>query len=189
MTDHPHQLYALAFTEADHARLAGFACGDEAWSRSAAEWIRGSDVLDSMKKGTKVWLFENAGGEIVGFGSVGPARWRWPLPDGAYSQLVMIPMLGVAARFQGQPPDPEWRYARQIISHLISVAMEMSRGAAVQPGSSIDWLVLLVHRDNRRAIKFYENCGFELIPDVVRSNNHLVMKLWIGATESDASQP
>jgi len=43
------------------------------------------------------------------------------------------------------------------------------------------WLVLLVHRDNRRAIKFYEKCGFELIPDVVRHKNHFVMRLWIGA--------
>jgi ribosomal protein S18 acetylase RimI-like enzyme len=42
------------------------------------------------------------------------------------------------------------------------------------------WLVLMVHRDNARAIRFYEQCGFELIPDVVRRNDHLVMKLWIG---------
>ena len=27
MTDHPHQLYAVDFKEADQARLAGFSCG------------------------------------------------------------------------------------------------------------------------------------------------------------------
>ena len=27
--------------------------------------------------------------------------------------------------------------------------------------------------------RFYEQCGFELIPDVVRRNDHVVMKLWI----------
>jgi ribosomal protein S18 acetylase RimI-like enzyme len=45
----------------------------------------------------------------------------------------------------------------------------------------LGWLVLLVHRDNRRAIKFYEKCGFELILDVVRHKDHFVMRLWIGA--------
>jgi RimJ/RimL family protein N-acetyltransferase len=39
----------------------------------------------------------------------------------------------------------------------------------------------MVHRDNRRAIAFYEKCGFELIPDAVRHEDHRVMKLWIGA--------
>jgi hypothetical protein len=101
MTDHPHQLYAIEFTEADQARLAGFSCRVEAWSPSAAEWIRGSDVLDSMKRGTRVWLFENVAGEIVGFGSVGPARWRWPPPDGAYAPILLIPVLGLDTRFQG----------------------------------------------------------------------------------------
>ena len=180
MTDHPHQLYAIEFTEADQARMAGFSCGVEAWSRAATEWIRGSDVLDSLKRGTRVWLFENAGGEIVGFGSVGPTRWRWPPPDGAYTPILLIPMLGLDTRFQGQPPDPDWRYARQIMSHLISVAMEMSQEAAVHSGTPVDWLTLLVHRDNQRAIRFYQKCGFELLPGVVRYKDHLVMKLWIG---------
>ena len=40
--------------------------------------------------------------------------------------------------------------------------------------------MLMVHQDNKRAIRFYEQCGFEQIPDVVRRENHLVMKIWIG---------
>ncbi len=180
MTDHPRQLYSVEFTEANQPRVAGFSCGDEAWSRSATEWIRASDVLDSMKRGTKVWLFESAEGEVVGFGSVGRTRWRWPLPDGGYTPILLIPMLGLDTRFQGQPPDPDWRYARQIMSHLIHAAVEMSREAAVQSGTPVNWLALMVHRDNQRAIKLYKKCGFELIPDVVRYKDHLVMKLWIG---------
>ena len=130
MPDHPHQLYAVELHEADQARLAGFTCGDEAWSRHAAEWIRGSDVLDSIAKGTKVWLFENAGGEIVGFGSVGRTRWRWPLPDGSYTSILLIPMLGLRTSFQGQPPDPDWRFARQIMSHLIHArARDVANGS------------------------------------------------------------
>jgi ribosomal protein S18 acetylase RimI-like enzyme len=184
MTDHPHRLCAVEFTEADQARVVGFSCGEEAWARHVAEWIRGSDVLDSMRRGTKVWLFETARGEIVGFGSLGSTRWRWPPPDGSPTAVLLIPMLGLSARFQGQPPDPEWRFARQIMSHMVSEAKAMSRQAAEESGTPIGWLVLLVHRDNERAIRFYEKCGFELIPGVVRRNDHLVMKLWIGESES-----
>jgi ribosomal protein S18 acetylase RimI-like enzyme len=184
MTDHPRQLYAVEFTGADQARLAGFSCGGDTWARHVAEWIQGSDVLDSMNRGTKVWLFETAESEIVGFGSLGPARWRWPPPDGSPTVVLLIPMLGLDTRFQGQPPDPEWRFARQIMSHLVSEAKAMSRQAADEAGAPIVWLVLLVRRDNRRAIRFYEKCGFELIPGVVRRNDHLVMKLWIGEFEA-----
>ena len=109
MTDHPHQLYAVEFTEAGQARLAGFSCGDEAWARHVTEWVLGSDVLESMKRGTRVWLFENAAGDVVGFGSIGTSVWRWPPPDGARTTIVLIPMLGLDARFRGQPADPEWR--------------------------------------------------------------------------------
>lgn len=69
MTVHPHQLYAVEFTAADQNRLTGFSCGEDVWARCATEWLRGSDVFESMRKGTKVWLFEDAAGEIVGFGS------------------------------------------------------------------------------------------------------------------------
>ncbi len=76
MTAHPHQLYAVPFTETDQARMVGFSCGDELWSRHVSEWILGSDVVDSMKKGTRVWLFETAAREIIGFGSIGTSKWN-----------------------------------------------------------------------------------------------------------------
>lgn len=181
MTDHPHQLYAVEFTIAEQARLVGFSCGNEAWSKHVSEWILGSDVLDSMSKwGTRVWLFETERGEIVGFGAVGTSKWRWPPPDGTRSTIVLIPMLGIDHRYHGQPADPAWRYSRQIMSHLIAegqlMASECSKDAKPKP----QWLVLMVHQDNARAIKFYENCGFELIPDVVRGKDYRIMKLWIG---------
>lgn len=184
MTDHPHQLYAAEFTEADQARLAGFSCGDESWSAHVAEWIRGSDVFDSMDRGTRVWLFETAQGEIIGFGSVGTSVWKWPPPGGTPANILLIPMLGIDARFQGKPADPEWRYSRQIMGHLLAegrrIALEWP-GAGERPG----WMVLMVRRDNARAIRFYERCGFELIPGVVRRNDHVVMKVWIGDVQDE----
>jgi hypothetical protein len=72
MTEYPHQLFALEFTEADQSRLVGFSCGSEDWSRHVDEWNCGSDVLDSMKKGTRVWLFETQQGEKrVSFAKMG----------------------------------------------------------------------------------------------------------------------
>jgi len=66
------------------------------------------------------------------------------------------------------------------MSHRIHAAGEMPQEAIAQAGAPINWLVLTVHRDNQRAIRFYAKCGFELIPDVLRQRDHLVMKLWIG---------
>lgn len=180
MDDHPHQLYAVSFTEADQVRLAGFSCGKEPWSKHVGEWICGSDVLDSMSKyKTQVWLFETVTGEVVGFASLGTSNWKWPLPHGGSSTIILIPMLGIDYRHQGQPPDPDWRYSHQILSHLLAESHKIHREWAGNPAPP-QWLLLMVHRDNSRAIRFYQRCGFELVPDVVRRNDHLVMQIWIG---------
>ena len=89
-------------------------------------------------------------------------------------------MLGIDLRFRGQPADSEWRYSRQIMSHLIAEAFQLLAGWPRESGAAPQWLVLQVHKDNKRAIHFYEQCGFELIPDVERIANHWVMKLYIG---------
>lgn len=180
MTPHPHQLYAVPFTEADQVRLVGFSCGGEPWSKHVAEWILGSDVFDSMKRGTRVWLFETEAREIVGFGSIGTSRWKWPLPDGAYTKIVLLPMLGIAEQFIGQPSDPEWRYSLQIIEHLIAEARQLTHDWPDGAVDKLKWLALTVHRDNARAIRFYERCGFKRTPRGERNNGHIVMSVWIG---------
>lgn len=182
MTEHPHQLYAVEFTEADRGRLVGFSCGDEVWSRLATEWILGSDVLDSMSKwGTRVWLFETVDGTIVGFGSLGTSKWKWPPPSGAQRlTITLIPMLGIDVRYRGQPADEAWRYSRQAMSHLISEAEHIANDWSGKPDERPRWLVLQVHKDNARAIGFYEHFGFELMSDVERAPGHFVMKLAIG---------
>ncbi|CAN5393083.1 hypothetical protein BH10PLA2_BH10PLA2_27920 [soil metagenome] len=180
MTPNQHQLFAVPFTKADQARLVGFSCGDAFWSRHVSEWLLGSDVLFSMGRGTCVWLFETSAREVVGFGSLGISKWNWPPPSGLKTTIAMIPMLGVAEQFHGQPPDPEWKYSRQIMGHLIAQAQELAHIRSTHEADVLQWLVLMVHRDNARAIRFYEQCGFELIPGVERRNNHIVMKLWIG---------
>ena len=164
MAESEFQLTADVFTEADQKELVGFSCGDSVVAGTCNEWIKGADVLESMSRGTHVWLYRNSKDAIVGFGSVGRCRWRWPLPDGDHTNLVLVPMLGIDERFQGQPPDKEWRYSRQIMDHLIYEAREIA-SAARKP---IEWLLLLVHPNNERAVKLYEAFDFEVIPDVTR---------------------
>lgn len=181
MTSEPDALYCFDFDPADRSRFADFDCGGDPWSRQVSEWIRGPDATDSRRRGTRIWGFENESAEVVGFGSLGTSRWRWPLPDGPHLSVLLIPMLGVASRFQGLPADPQSRFAVRILSHLIAEARQrIAEIGATGREPPPEWLLLLVHQDNLRAIRFYERCGFLRIPDVVRRNNHCVMKLWLG---------
>lgn len=186
MTNHSHQLYVRDFTAADQTHLGDFSCGAEPWSRYVAEWIRGSAVLESMERhGTRVWLYETEAGEIVGFGSLGLTRRRWPPPEGDYTKLVLIPMLGIDQRFHGRPPEPEWRYSQQMMRHLITEAEQLTAEAAAN-NQTIDTLILYVHEQNDRAIRFYERFGFALISGAPVRHQHLVMERWIeGQTGTD----
>jgi ribosomal protein S18 acetylase RimI-like enzyme len=65
------------------------------------------------------------------------------------------------------------------MGHLIAEAAELAHAGHESGAGVPQWLVLMVHRENGRAIRFYEQCGFELIPGVERRNQHVVMKLWI----------
>jgi hypothetical protein len=125
MEDHPDQLFVADFTATDQTRLADFSCGNDVWCHHVAEWLRVSDVLHSMQRSTRVWLFENQAGTVVGIASLGVSRWRWPPPDGSLTNILLIPMLGIDVRFQGLPPDPDWKYARQIMSHMLAQARQL----------------------------------------------------------------
>lgn len=174
------QLYADEFTEADQEDLVGFSCGDSLQGKYCTQWIIGSDVLDSMKRGTKVWLFRNREGQVVGYASLGLVRWRWPLPDGQYTKNLYIPMLGIDQRFQGEPSDPEWRYSHQIMNHLIAAAYAASQ----QLDEPVDWLLLMVAPDNQAAIRLYEKFDFELIPNVIRGPGLTVMKHFLASGDA-----
>ena len=174
------QLYAEEFTEADQGNLVGFSCGSSVSGRLCTEWICGSDVLDSMKRGTKVWLYHNEAGELIGYGSIGLTSWRWPLPDGGYTSLILVPMLGIDQRFQGKPPDKQWRYSHQIMKHLIYNAHEINR----QRKNPIDRMVLMVDPENQSGIRLYEQFDFALIPNVTRGAGQRVMQHLLASDDS-----
>ena len=174
--NNPFQLYADPFTRNDLAELVHFDCGSEdSWARTATEWIVGNDVWESIeKRKTKVWLYRNESGVIVGYGSLGLTRRKWPPPDGGYVNLLIVPMLGMDYRFHGQPPDPNFRYSNQIISHLRFEAIQVYQSLANAGGSTLPLPTLFVHRDNVRAIRLYERFGFAIERAGTR-NDHLLM--------------
>ncbi len=60
LASHPENcsLFADPFTAADQQFLAGLCCGDEPWAQAATEWIKSSEVLDSIDRyDTKVWVY------------------------------------------------------------------------------------------------------------------------------------
>ena len=186
-----HQLFADVFSPADQSEMAGLHCGDSPWSRAAAEWIKGSDVCDSIEKHqTRVWVFRNASDDIVGFGSLAATRWkRWPPPDGPRSRLLYIPQLGIDSRFHGKPDDPEWRFSNQIMDHLIHEARELALEIHdTKPASKhVDLLFLKVHKDNIAAKKVYERFEFERLP-AFEENSLYVMSRKLDLNENDLSE-
>lgn len=159
--ENPYQLFADELTENDRSELLHLNCGVEPWSRAATEWMLGSEVWESIQKhGTRVWLYRNSQDVIVGFGSLGMTRRRWPPPRGEYANFPIIPMLGVDHRFHGQPPDPRHRYSNQIVSHLRFEAVQLIQSHQKTGRTTLPLLSLYVHRENLRAKRLYEKFGF-----------------------------
>lgn len=173
----PYQLYADELTEEDRSELIHLNCGDAPWSRAATEWILGSDVWESIEKyNTNVWLYRNDSDVIVGFGSLGLTRRRWPPPDGGFTNLLIIPMLGLDYRFHGQPPSPNERYSSQVVSHLRYEALRLFDSHQNAGRTTLPHLSLWVHRDNRKAIRLYEKFGFVTEPDGARGDQLLMVQ-------------
>lgn len=172
----PYQLYADELTEDDRSELIDFDCGQEPWARAATEWLLGSDVWESIKKrGTRVWLYRTESNVVVGFGSLGVTRRRWPPPDGSYGNLLIIPMLGLDYRFHGQPPDPAKRFSSQIVGHLRYEAKRLLAEHQDPSRETTPLLVLYVHKDNLAAIRLYQKFGFTV--EVKASRNDLLLMI------------
>lgn len=158
--------------------MAGLHCGNSAWARASAEWIKGSEAVDSIAKHqTKVWVFRNASDEIVGFGSLNATGWkRWPPPDGSRSRLLYIPQIGIDSRFHGQPDDPEWRFSNQIMDHLIYEArmLALEIRDSKPPSKHVELLFLHVHKDNVAAQKVYKRHDFQSLKGFEKNDLHVM---------------
>lgn len=144
--------------------VQGFECGDTLWAQHAAKWIKSAPPFEGALKsirdrGNVVWLYfalANAIDEkhLVGFSSLGVIRWPIPPPDGPKRDVGFIPMLAVASAFQGKPNGADGKH----YSHFIME--DVIRKARARKYRE---LCLFAHEDNVRAIKLYEEFGFEVI--------------------------
>lgn len=156
------------FSAAPLPEVQDFQCGDDRWDVEVADWIKAppdheeSAVNYMLSRGTEVWLYRDDEGGIVGYGSLGKNEWSWPFPKGKKQTITIIPFFGIDKRYQGLPRNAprDERFAYRIIGNLIRKACGY--------GSAI--VGLLVDRDNVRAIKFYQNVGFQLLPEAAASD-------------------
>src|SRR5688572_25422895 len=99
----PDQITRVGFRPDLLPEVSNFDCGTNAWEVAVSTWIKGTDpgnsvLSDIVNWGTRVWLYYNAAGVLVGFGSLGTNAWtieskRVKVP------VSIIPVLGVDRRF------------------------------------------------------------------------------------------
>lgn len=172
-------LYAVNFTESERDRLTAVSFGTDRYGELVTEWLLGSDVLDSMQRGTKVWLFETEDGQVAGIGSLGTCRRRWPPPHGHHKNLLLIPMLAVAQPFREDKRPHEARVSTRIFQHILAKAEELIASRKTDDRSSLlPRLLVYVHEANDRALRFWQRIGFQTIPNARHHNDHLILQLW-----------
>jgi len=172
-------LYAVDFTESERDRLTAVSFGTDRYGELVTEWLLGSDVLDSMQRGTKVWLFETEEGQVAGIGSLGPCRRRWPPPHGNHKNLLLIPMLAVAQPFREDKRPHEARVSTRIFQHILAEAEELIASRKTDDRSPLlPRLLVYVHEANDRALRFWQRIGFQTIPNARHHDDHLILQLW-----------
>jgi GNAT superfamily N-acetyltransferase len=146
-------LRVVSFAPEMLADVRDFNYGDEPHQRELALWMV-DDAVPALNRGTKVWLYVNEAGEVVGYGSLGTTRWKYPESDSAKRDLVIVPAVAIRKQYWGKPDGlQEERYSSQIVRHLVREA----EGWPGQPPA----LGLFVHPDNHAAAKLYERFGFK----------------------------
>jgi len=110
----------VPFTEDLLDRVHGFDLGDVDFQKELGDWLR-SDAVAAMQRGTKVWLYVNQAGEIVGYGSLGVTRWKYPDGTARKTDVLIVP--AVALR------DTSKDLVQPSISHITS-SLRLTVGAA-----------------------------------------------------------
>lgn len=95
MADH---IVREAFSAAKHIpELANFDCGGHDYQIAVSDWIKAihpddSVLTDISRFGTKVWVYYNQAGDVVGFASLGLTNWSlWPPSQKRKAPVVIIP--------------------------------------------------------------------------------------------------
>jgi hypothetical protein len=142
--------------------------GDTVAGRDAADWIRGigyPTVVSEIRRGTQVWIYRNAEDDVVGFGSLGLASWKFgPRPQ----TVQLIPMLAVVAKYHGLPAvgSGSPKYCYQLLEHLLKQA---EFNLAISP-----WPAMSVRPDNIKSIRLCQKAGFEWVKTVKAASRMLL---------------
>jgi hypothetical protein len=156
----PPLLEVADFLPADLPLVANFSCGTEPWGTAMSEWIKAPPTakFGNSTHDTSIWLYYHPDGRIVGFGSLGLTRWTDPYPDGPWRDLSIIPAIAIQTEFHHLPrhhdEEDNPSFSHQIVGDLLGKSL-------LQPP---DFVVLCVHRDNRKAIALYRQFGFKFMP-------------------------
>jgi GNAT superfamily N-acetyltransferase len=149
----PDLLRFVPFSADLHDEVRDFDCGTEPYQQELAHWIQ-HEAEQALAHGTKIWLYVNQTSEVIGYGSLGVTRWRYPDPTSHRIELVIIPAVAIRKIYWGKPTGAQRdeRYSSQIMKHLLEEAADWPGGLPV--------VGLLVHPENHSAIKLYERFGF-----------------------------
>ena len=141
-------------TPDDLARVRDLDYGLEPCHLDVTQWIR-EEAANHIKQGTRVWMYAD-GKTVLGYGSLGVSRWRYPEPGSKKVPVLIIPAVALAREFWKCPKDADRadRYSSQIMRHLLSEA----EAWANRPEA----IGLYIHPANEAAKKLYERFGFRL---------------------------
>src|ERR1700691_73528 len=103
----PDLIQRVDFTPDLIPEFTDVSCGSQEWAIEVSTRIKATDpnnsvLVDQIKHRTRVWLYLNAAGDIVGFGSLGTSAWSFKKNE-PKTPISIIPMLAVADRFWGKP--------------------------------------------------------------------------------------
>lgn len=151
-----------------------FYCGSNPWETEVADWIKSPDgALDTMNaRGASVWLYASKKDGFVGYSSLATTDWNYPTKKDPKVSHRHVLYMGIRYELRREPLGArrEDRYAYQIMRDLAAEVLKDARYP--------NMMSLYVHPDNVRAIRFYENYGFEHLPHKVwKGHIAMVVKL------------
>lgn len=95
-----NQLTAFAFSAELLPEVEKYAYGSEPWEIYLRTWLLHHSA-EAMANGTKIWLYLNEADEYVGYGSLGPARLKYPKKKSDLVAVLVIPAVAVRENFWG----------------------------------------------------------------------------------------
>jgi hypothetical protein len=98
----PDLLQPVAFAPELLDEVRDFDCGEEPYQKELAAWLL-QDAIPALARGTRVWLYANQMNEVVGYGSLGLTRWKYPGADSPRTGLIIIPAVAIRRAFWGKP--------------------------------------------------------------------------------------